>query len=106
LLRDPTLDSEAEQVQKCRAAAQCIFSRPERLCGYDLERVLAVSVDRDRHFALGKIRRRRSHADIGMGFRNNEFEFAAFGCKRTKNVERREIDCRLGERRAYDEFSS
>src|SRR6266567_1771549 len=52
------VDSEAEQVQKCSAAAQGIFSRAERLCGYDCERVLAMFSDRDQHFALGKIGRR------------------------------------------------
>jgi hypothetical protein len=39
------VDPKAEQVQKCSAAAQNIFTRAERLGGHDFERVLAVFGD-------------------------------------------------------------
>ncbi len=99
------VDSEAEQVQKCSAAAQGIFSRVERLCGCDFERVLAICSDRDRHFALGKIGRRVHCAEnIAVRFGDNQLPLLAFNSELTKNVERPQIDGGIGERRAHDEF--
>jgi len=99
------VDSEAEQVQKCRAAAQGIFSTTERLGRHDLERVLAVSGDRDRHFARGKIRRRIHRPEnVGVRFGDHQFPLIAFDSERTKSVEHSEVRGRFGERGADDKF--